>query len=194
MNSYEEKYGNLILAAETLAEEQKEKLEEEHKKVEESLNFKLKTLESMFLNVCRHVYMLKSNIITIDQLLSIVNGCLDPKIINDFTWLYLKTDDEKKKELSEVYKKVEEYNKNYLNDLMAELTVDEVDNDDDILQGDKDENGKYKIKFNAKVTNSTMQTFNNHDDLEELENLKVFKSKIEDLVKDLNNKTEDKVE
>ena len=131
---YEEKYGDLIKAADDYSQSKVNEIKAEKQKVIDSLNFKLTNLQEMFLNVCKNVYMLKSGDITIDQLVAIVNGCLDPRLITEFNWLYLKSEEEKKQELNEMYKKVDEYNKSYLNDLMAELKSDDVDNDDDVLE------------------------------------------------------------
>lgn len=179
---FEEKYGSLINAVEEYTKNELDKLKDEHKKIEDSLNFKLKNLQEMFLNVCRHVYMLKAGTINVDQLVSIVNGCLDPRLITEFTWLYLKNDEQKKKELSETYKKVDEYNKNYLNDLMAELKLEDVDKDSDEIELIKDENGRYKVNFNPEATNTTMQTFNNCDDLDCLDNPNIVNSSVQTLV------------
>ena len=82
---YEEEYGDLIDSIEKYTKRHNANLEAECKKFE----FKLKNLEMMFLNVCENVYKLKAHLISVDQLFSIVNGCLDSKVIDRFTRDYL---------------------------------------------------------------------------------------------------------
>lgn len=45
--------------------------------------------ERMLLNICDKVYQLKGGYLSVDQLMSIVNGCLSPSIVDRWTYKYL---------------------------------------------------------------------------------------------------------
>ena len=72
------------------------------------------------------------------------------------------------------------------------MKSDDVDTDDDEIELIEGENGQYKVNFNPEVTNATMKTFNNHDNLESLENVKIVASDIEKVYNDTKPKTRKK--
>ena len=122
---YEENYGEFIEAADKYRERIKKQLDEENEITQQKLNFKLNNLEKMFLNVCENVYKLKANQISVDQLVSVVNGCLDPKVMDRFTWDYLLTKDEQKEQIEE---KIKEISNKYLKEgREAMIYADDID-------------------------------------------------------------------
>ena len=137
---YEEKYGDLLDAVEEYAKNQNASLEAECKKFE----FKLKNLETMFLNVCENVYKLKADLITVDQLFSIVNGCLDSKVIDRFTWDYLLDSETKDAE-------IELQTKQILDNYLKEYDDIDVEEDTDAIELIEDKKSKPRKKRQTKT-------------------------------------------
>ena len=127
---YEEKYTKGHLAS----------LETECKKLE----FKLKNLETMFLNVCENVYKLKAHLITVDQLFSIVNGCLDSKVIDRFTWDYLLDSETKDAEIKLQTKQI-------LDNYLKEYDDIDVEEDTDAIELIEDKKSKPRKKRQTKT-------------------------------------------
>lgn len=96
--------------------------------VRKEYDFKLDTLQKMLLNVCENVYKLNAGMITAKQLLSVVNGCLSGETIDKFTWKYLTPSEEKE---AKINTDIIEIQKNYLNDVMAYLHLDDIDTEFD---------------------------------------------------------------
>ena len=137
---YEEKYGDLIDSIEKYTKGRTASLEAECKKFE----FKLKNLETMFLNVCENVYKLKAHLITVDQLFSIVNGCLDSKVIDRFTWDYLLDSETKDAE-------IELQTKQILDNYLKEYDDVDVEEDTDALELIEDKKSKSRKKRQTKT-------------------------------------------
>ena len=137
---YEEKYGDIIDSIEKYTKGHIASLETECKKLE----FKLKNLETMFLNVCENVYKLKADLITVDQLVSIVNGCLDSKVIDRFTWDYLLDSDTKDAE-------IELQTKQILDNYLKEYDDIDVEEDTDALELIEDKKSKPRKKRQTKT-------------------------------------------
>ena len=121
----EEKYGGLISAFDQLEETTTNQVKQQFTQQIQKLESDKSTLEEMLLNVCRKAYMLKAGLINPDQLISVVNGCLDPKVIDRFTWDYLMKGSEKEKVIN---KDIQNITENYIEeskDLM--IYADEID-------------------------------------------------------------------
>lgn len=121
----EEKYGGLISAFDSLQETTTNQVKQQFTEQIQKLESDKSTLEEMLLNVCRKAYMLKAGLINSDQLISVVNGCLDPKVIDRFTWDYLMKGSEKEKVIN---KDIQNITENYIEeskDLM--INADEID-------------------------------------------------------------------
>ena len=136
----EEKYGDLIDAVEKYTKGHIASLETECKKIE----FKLKNLETMFLNVCENVYKLKAHLITVDQLFSIVNGCLDSKVIDRFTWDYLLDSETKEAEIKLQTKQI-------LDNYLKEYDDIDVEEDTDAIELIEDKKSKPRKKRQTKT-------------------------------------------
>ena len=136
----EEKYGDLIDAVEKYTKGQIASLETECKKFQ----FKLKNLETMFLNVCENVYKLKAHLITVDQLFSIVNGCLDSKVIDRFTWDYLLDSETKDAEIKLQTKQI-------LDNYLKEYDDIDVEEDTDAIELIEDKKSKPRKKRQTKT-------------------------------------------
>ena len=136
---YEEEYGDLIDSIEKYTKSHNSNLEAECKKFE----FKLKNLETMFLNVCENVYKLKAHLITVDQLFSIVNGCLDSKVIDRFTWDYLLDSSTKDAEIKLQTKQI-------LDNYLKEYDDVDVEEDTDALELIEDKKSKPRKKRQPK--------------------------------------------
>ena len=136
----EEKYGDLIDSIEKYTKSQNASLEAECKKFE----FKLKNLETMFLNVCENVYKLKAHLITVDQLFSIVNGCLDSKVIDRFTWDYLLDSETKDAEIKLQTKQI-------LDNYLKEYDDIDVEEDTDAIELIEDKKSKPRKKRQTKT-------------------------------------------
>lgn len=137
---YEEEYGDIIDSIEKYTKSRNANLEAECKKFE----FKLKNLETMFLNVCENVYKLKAHLITVDQLLSIVNGCLDSKVIDRFTWDYLLDSATKDAEIKLQTKQI-------LDNYLKEYDDVDVEEDTDALELIEDKKSKPRKKRQTKT-------------------------------------------
>lgn len=110
----------------------------------DSLKFKLENLNNMLLNVCENVYKLKAGWINDNQLLSIVNGCLDEKVIDRFNWYYLLTKEEKEQSNKKL---AEQIKAKYLNDNEVDnLKLDEIDEEASPVI-ERQDDGRYKIRY-----------------------------------------------
>ena len=136
----EEKYGDLIDSIEKYTKGHIASLETECKKFQ----FKLKNLETMFLNVCENVYKLKAHLITVDQLFSIVNGCLDSKVIDRFTWDYLLDSETKDAEIKLQTKQI-------LDNYLKEYDDIDVEEDTDAIELIEDKKSKPRKKRQTKT-------------------------------------------
>ena len=98
----------------------------------------------MFLNVCENVYKLKADLITVDQLFSIVNGCLDSKVIDRFTWDYLLDSETKDAEIKLQTKQI-------LDNYLKEYDDIDVEEDTDTLELIEDKKSKPRKKRKTKT-------------------------------------------
>ena len=109
---YEEKYGEFIEAADKYSKRLKEENEVIQKKLNSKINtleFKINTLEKMLLNVCENTYKLKAGIIDVDQLVSIVNGCLSPGTMDTLYTRYISKKEPKTYSESELSEAMQRY-------------------------------------------------------------------------------------
>ena len=121
-----------------------EDFEKQKSELKKSYENKIDNLQKMLLNVCENVYKLKAGWIDDNQLLAIVNGCLDEKVIDRFSWYYLLTKEEK-----EQYNKklAEQIREKYSNDTeVNNLKLDEIDEEaSPVIQ--RQDDGVYRIRY-----------------------------------------------